>query len=102
MAQIRWTARALDELEAAATYIERDSPRVAEAFAARVFQETDRLTLFPRSGRVVPELNRGDIRELIVFSYRIIYQVTDEDVIRILTLHHGARLLDDLRLENPE
>ena len=52
----------------------------------------ERLTDFPRSGRVVPEFERSDIRELIVQSYRIVYRVRGEDV-EILTVHHGARLL---------
>ncbi len=102
MAQVRWTAQALDDVEAAAAYIERDSPRIAEAFASRVFEATDRLALFPRSGRIVPEVARQNVRELIVFSYRVIYQITDEDVVRILTVHHGARLLNDPRVVDLE
>ena len=41
---------------------------------------------------VVPEVGRPEIREVIVYSYRIIYRYTGDDVV-ILTVHHGARLL---------
>lgn len=47
----------------------------------------------PRSGRVVPELGRDDIREIFVQSYRIIYRARP-DTVEILTVHHGARVLD--------
>jgi plasmid stabilization system protein ParE len=55
---------------------------------------TDRLSQFPRSGRIVPELGRDDIREVIVQSYRVIYRLRGDEV-EILTVHHSARRLDD-------
>jgi len=41
---------------------------------------------------MVPEVGREDIREFIVQGYRIIYRVLADEV-EILTVHHGARLL---------
>jgi len=73
MAQVSWTSQALDDVEAICLFIARDAPRYAEVFADRVFRVTDRLARFPRSGRVVPEIGREDIREIIVQSYRVIY-----------------------------
>ncbi|MBI3007101.1 MAG: type II toxin-antitoxin system RelE/ParE family toxin [candidate division NC10 bacterium] len=72
MAQVSWTSQALDDVEALCLFIARDAPRYAEVFADRVFRVTDRLARFPRSGRVVPEIGREDIREIIVQSYRVI------------------------------
>jgi addiction module RelE/StbE family toxin len=92
LATLRWTEQALADLEAACLYIARDAPMVARAFAVRVFESTDRLESFPLSGRVVPELGRDDLREVIVQSYRVIYQVELDQVV-VLTVHHGARLL---------
>lgn len=92
MATVTWTAQALDDLEAVCLYLARDAPHVAHVFAARSFHATDRLAEFPLSGRVVPEVGRADIREVFVYSYRIIYRYTG-DVVAILTVHHGARLL---------
>jgi toxin ParE1/3/4 len=87
-----WTAQALDDLEAACLYIARDAPHIAQIFAARAFDATDRLADFPLSGRVVAELGRKDIREVIVYGYRIIYRYSDNEL-AILTIHHGARPL---------
>ena len=93
MAEVRWTPQALDDLEAICLFIARDAPQIASVFADRAFRTTDRLVDHPRSGRVVPELNIEDIREIIMGNYRLIYRVRENEV-QVLTLHHGARLLD--------
>jgi plasmid stabilization system protein ParE len=86
-------------VEAVCRDIARDAPRYAELFARRVFQTTDRLVAFPRLGRVVPEIGRDDIREVIVQSYRIIYRLFPEEV-ELLTVHHGASPLTDFEPPN--
>lgn len=95
MAEVSWTPQALDDLDAVCLFIARDSPRYAEVFAQRLFRATDDLAEFPNMGRVVPEIGRDDIRELIVQSYRVIYRVLSGEV-EILTVHHGARRLADI------
>ena len=49
---------------------------------------------FPRSGRIVPELRREDVRELGLKRYRIIYRILDKETLEVLTVYHGSRLLD--------
>ncbi|GFP22001.1 hypothetical protein HKBW3S06_01227 [Candidatus Hakubella thermalkaliphila] len=92
MARVSWTPQALEDLEAICIFIARDAPQYARLFAARAFQIADRLTDFPFSGRVVPEIGREDVREIIFGNYRIIYRVLGDEV-EILTIHHGGRLL---------
>lgn len=92
MVEVRWTSQALDDLEAICLFIARDAPQVAAVFANRAFQATDRLANYPLSGRVVPELEIENIREIIVGNYRLIYRI-QEDEVQIVTVHHGARLL---------
>ena len=57
----------------------------------------ERLADFPNSGRIVPELKDPAIREILFGSYRIVYRVKG-DVVEVLTVYHGARLLDPSRL----
>jgi addiction module RelE/StbE family toxin len=90
---VTWTHPALDDLEAICVHIARDVPRAAEVFAYGVFLATDRLATFPLSGRMVPEAQLEEIREIIFQSYRIIYRIRETEV-EILTVIHGARLLD--------
>jgi toxin ParE1/3/4 len=54
----------------------------------------ERLREFPYSGQVVPELGREELREVIQGNYRVIYRV-GEGRIDILTVYHGARLLNE-------
>lgn len=92
MAVVNWTVQALADLDAICEFIARDAPRYAQLFAIQAFEAVDRLEMFPLSGRVVPEINRKEIREVILGNYRIVYRVK-EDETEILTVHHGAQLL---------
>jgi len=55
MAKIKWTPQALNDVEAIANFISRDSDHYAKMFTAEVFEIVERLELFPESGRIVPE-----------------------------------------------
>ena len=52
----------------------------------------DRLSSFPRSGRVVPEFRQDEIREVLWRNYRLVYRARD-DVVEVVTVFHGARLM---------
>jgi len=45
----------------------------------------------PESGRIVPELENSEIRELFEGNYRIVYRIKTKDYIEILTVHHTSR-----------
>jgi len=88
---VRWTEQAVGDLKAIREFIERDSPRYGRLVAERLFDATQRLELFPLSGRVVPELGRDDIREIIVGEYRIVYRLVRETAL-LLTVFRSSRL----------
>ena len=92
--QIDWTPTAIADLASIYNHIAADSPRYAIAVADRLTARTKQLSIFPLSGQMVPEYHRDDIREVIEFSYRILYQV-GESSISILALIHGANPLPD-------
>jgi len=85
-----WAYAAEEDLEAAASYIHRDSPVYAVSFVERVLEAGRSLNEFAERGRVVPELSDSSIREIFVFSYRLVYRIED-DRISILALIHGRR-----------
>ncbi|MCX7010863.1 MAG: type II toxin-antitoxin system RelE/ParE family toxin [Kiritimatiellaeota bacterium] len=97
MAQVRWTLQAADDLEAIVEFIATDSPHYAQLLAMDVLRTVERLAVFPRSGRAVPELRDIALREIILGNYRIVYR-TKKDLVEILTIYHGARLFDPTRL----
>ena len=88
--KIVWSEPAVADLDAIRYYIARDSEVYADALILEIFESTDRLDRFPKSGRVVPELNDLTTREIIVGSYRVMYDIAG-DVVRILGVLHGAR-----------
>jgi plasmid stabilization system protein ParE len=45
---------------------------------------------FPELGRVVPEVGRAEVREIIFRGYRVIYRVAPR-LVEILTVRHGKR-----------
>lgn len=95
MTRIVWTLQAIEDVEAIRSYIARDSPHYAALTAERIVDSVERLKEFPRSGRVVPELERDAYREVILGTYRIVYRL-ETDRAQILTVVHAARLLPDL------
>ena len=97
MAEIRWTQQASDDLEAITEFIANDSEFYAQLFAVDVLEAVDRLVGFPESGRIVPEADNPIVREIILGNYRIVYRFRKETV-EILTVYHGARLLDPSKL----
>ena len=61
----------------------------------RLSSREKQIIAFPQSGRMVPEVEREDVRELIEPPYRIIYRLSAEHI-DILTVMHGARILREI------
>ena len=90
--RVVWSRRALQDVDAIADYIAVDSPAYAGVVIKSIVNQTKMLARFPRSGRKVPEFDAENIRELFAYSYRIIYQLQQDDVI-IAAVIHGKRML---------
>ncbi|OHB62544.1 MAG: hypothetical protein A2Y76_10875 [Planctomycetes bacterium RBG_13_60_9] len=84
MAEVIWAPSAL------AAYIAADSAAMAALFVSRLIEATDRLEEFPLSGRIIPEVNNSNCREVIYGAYRIMYRVEGDEV-WITGVVHGAR-----------
>lgn len=91
MTVVRWTNQAVEDLRSIRLFIERDSPRYGRLVAERLFEATLRLEQFPRSGRMIPEVDREDYREIIVGEYRIVYRLDGEAAV-LLTVFRSSRL----------
>jgi plasmid stabilization system protein ParE len=94
MNQVIWVPSALDDLKEIQKYIARDSLYYANKFIEGAFNATERLSSFPKSGRIVPEFGNPAIREIGHGSYRIIYELINE-AIYVVAVVHGKRLLPD-------
>jgi toxin ParE1/3/4 len=90
--RVEWSPRALADVENIAAYIASDSPTYAKSVVRKIFSLTRTLERFPHSGRKVPEFDDENIRELFAYSYRIIYEV-GQDQVTIAAVIHGRRML---------
>ena len=90
--KIIWSNPAVSDLENIKNYIDKDSQYYSSIFIEKIIESVDKLSKFPLIGRIVPEFNDQNIREIIYQHYRIIYKVNGKSIF-ILTVAHGGRNL---------
>lgn len=88
---VLWTEQARADLAAIRAFITQDSPHYASVIVSRLIAATDRLVLFPESGRAVPEFDDPIIREVVHRPYRIVYRLVGADEVHVLTVHHASQ-----------
>jgi len=91
MKEIRWSEEAVERLKEQGRYVAFHNPKAAKALIRRLRKKVQALKELPLMGRIVPELEQEDIREIIDKQYRIVYQVT-EDYIEIITIFETRQL----------
>ena len=88
--KIRWSRRALADLDRIAARIAKDKPMVAAEFASTIFDKVGRLQESPFLGRTGVY---QDTRELVVHkNYLVTYRVHGDEV-QVLQVWHVARNL---------
>ena len=93
MVEIRFAESAWDDLDSITDYIAQDSVRFAQEFSDRILNHIEKLEQYPKLGRVVPEFQNESLRELIQGKYRIVYRVYSDELVIILRIVHGRKLL---------
>ncbi|HEX4424570.1 MAG TPA: type II toxin-antitoxin system RelE/ParE family toxin [Terriglobales bacterium] len=88
--RILWSPQSLRDLDAIHEYIAKDSEHYAGLTVARIFSAVERLIQFPDSGRIVPERDETEIREIIVGRFRAVYRVREE-LIEVATVFRASR-----------
>ncbi len=87
MAEVTWTPAAVRQWQAIVDFVARSSPKRAEKLADRLRDAPEKLALFPKMGRRVPELKRDDLRELVtVRPYRIVYLLLEDGCLVVAIL----------------
>ncbi|NTW69801.1 MAG: type II toxin-antitoxin system RelE/ParE family toxin [Chlorobiaceae bacterium] len=89
---LEWSPEALDDVELIASYIERGSLWYAKIVVSKIVSAAETIRLNRDIGRIVPEVADKNIRELFVYSYRLIYRIEPERVV-IAAVIHASRLL---------
>ena len=93
-----WTKNAEFDLESIIEYIKTDSVKMAKNIFFEIKAQCNDLSIFPTSGRIVPELQQIGIlkhRELIYKRWRIIYKIENEKIY-ILIVVDSSRNIEDI------
>jgi plasmid stabilization system protein ParE len=90
--KIIWSPLAIDRASEIAEYIALDKPAAADKWITTIFSKVEQLASSPEIGRVVPEIEDEQFRELIYGNYRIVYRIEKKQV-SILTIRHDKQIL---------
>ncbi|MBA7673074.1 hypothetical protein ES703_81262 [subsurface metagenome] len=87
-----WAPLAIEKVTQIAQYIALDNTSASIKWVENIFKRSEQIKNFPESGRVVPEVGRKNIREIIYGNYRIIYKIQKKET-SILTIQHTKQIL---------
>ncbi|MBI5746957.1 MAG: type II toxin-antitoxin system RelE/ParE family toxin [Nitrospirae bacterium] len=95
---VAWSDPAKQDLKLIHEYIAKDSKFYAKKVSLEIVDKSEKLDIFSEIGRIVPEIGNPKIRELLIYSYRLIYEIFP-DKIAILALIHSKRDFSKINLE---
>lgn len=85
---------AFNDLEAIKEYYTDEGvPQIGDEFVVNIITHIETLLDNPEIGRMVPEFNEENIRELINPPFRIVY-LKEEKVIHVIRIWRSERLLN--------
>lgn len=90
MIELIWSPRSVADLQEIRAYIEVDAPAWADLTVRRLVAAVERLRQFPDSGRMVPERQPPELREVVSGKFRIVYRRRSSTV-EIATVFQGSR-----------
>ncbi len=91
---VKWTDHAKSQVRHIHDHIAQDSPLYAKRVSEALVKKTIGLDELPRKGRKVPELNVDAVRELSLYSYRILYEIKSDVLIEVLAVIHKRQHLE--------
>jgi toxin ParE1/3/4 len=85
-----WTEHAKSQLRHIHDYIAQDSARYAKRVTEALINKSLSLAELPHHGKKVAELNDEAVREISLYSYRILYEINTTQV-NVLAVVHKRR-----------
>ena len=82
-----WTKPARADLKHIHDFIAEDSKHYARKVAQEIREKTDKLDELPNIGKIVPEVGKLEVRELQIYSYRVMYEVINEQPYVLAIIH---------------
>jgi len=87
---VTWSHQAKVDLHHIFEFIADDSKHYARKVTQDIAEKTNILNELPRIGKIVPEVGDDKVRELPLYSYRILYEIMNQNIV-ILALVHKRR-----------
>ena len=85
-----WAEPAKTDLKAIHDFIASDSKYYAKKVTQDIIDRTNIIETYPAIGRKVPEIDDENVREIFIYSYRILYEIKSEKIY-IIGIIHGRR-----------
>jgi toxin ParE1/3/4 len=91
---ITFAVSAFDDLDGIRNWYkdQQQVPEVGNRLIKEIIAQVERLADFPESGRIVPEFNIENLREIIFAPFRIVYRL-DGNKIKIVRVWRSERML---------
>ena len=96
-----WAKTANEDLIEIIQFIKFDSPIAAKNTLNKIKKKSFSLESFPERGRIVPELKEQGIfqyQELIIQPWRMIYRVSSNNTVYVLSIIDARRNVEDILL----
>ena len=84
---VTWSDQAKADLHHIFEFIADDSRHYAKKVIQDIVGKTDVLDELPRIGKQVPEVGDEAVRELSLYSYRILYEIANTDIFILAVVH---------------
>jgi len=84
---VNWSEPAKTDLRSIHDFIAHDSRHYAKKVTQDIREKADILDQLPKLGKTVPEIRDEKVRELSLYSYRIIYEIKDQGVFGLAVVH---------------
>jgi addiction module RelE/StbE family toxin len=85
-----WSTPAKHDLKKIYDFIAEDSQYYALKVSQEFVEKSETLIDFPEMGRIVPEVGDSKIRELFIYSYRLIYEISEKNI-EVIAIIHGKQ-----------
>jgi plasmid stabilization system protein ParE len=94
--KVLWTENAIQDLLGIKAFIAQDSIDRAEEWVTELYTAGENLSRLSDRGRIVPEFNQDNLRELLIENYRLVYRVksTAVEIITVFESHRQLKARD--------
>ncbi|MCX6363392.1 MAG: type II toxin-antitoxin system RelE/ParE family toxin [Actinobacteria bacterium] len=99
--RVIWSPLAEEQVAESFAYVAAEHPAAAVRWFERLEEKTGSLAIFPDQGRMVPEVQRASVREVLVHPCRVIYRRGATEVV-VLSVQHDHREFDVSGIEGEE